>query len=583
MSGVDSSEWLADAVYFKYKRFSTFLFWSSILFWIAYLIDNFWNIVEAGGLLNFITKTSYEYTLKFLQMIIVLPSLWSICAFSLAYLLASRYIPLLREVYQIDYLKYALFSATGLIFGAVGVVSTNFVDMFVALEGISMVVLFMFLQGFGHYASESLFFRFFINNVYCTTLFSYGISFFLIVGQSPNYREFRLILLMRELFASRDYLLNQKVSMASSHWELFLLLGFICFIGSFLFKLGGYPFQSIIPDLFGGGTLFFLIYYVVFVKMYYIYILSKFVFGAFLGWSSILCPVLFIAGVLSILHGTYATLFEMDFMRFVGTSSIPQMGFVILGFSLADFEGLKLAYLFAIVYVVTTFLLMYTFGSVAFKRLPTLRHTAPNKGEPQGSEGLTITDRYPEFIDWNDIHQNAEFYSYANGYHYVTNVRQRIRETKYGEIYVVPYLTQAAAFCSFAALPPFIGFFSKYYLMMEYAATWPVFVLWVLLIINTVSSFYYLRLVVCLIYAVRAAMREQALRKDLRSNTEKASDEYCAAIPLKEILKSTTASKLLLVSIVDLFVFRAMVSTTVIFSAFTIQASQHWVHAFFSC
>ena len=577
MSGVNSSEWLVEAVYFKYKRFSTFLFWSSLVLWTLYLINNFWNIVEAGGLLNFITKTSYEYTLKFLHMLIVLPSLWSASLAALVYVIASRYLPILREVYKLDYLKYALFSMIGLIFGFVGAISHDFVEMFVALEGVSMVIIFMFLQGFGHYSSESLFFRFFINNVYCTMLFSYGLTFLLIAGKSTDYREFRLFLLTRDLFSARGFLLNQKVDMAMGQWELFIFLGFICLIGSFLFKLGGYPFQSIIPDLFAGGTLFFLIYYVVFIKMYYIYILSKFVFGAFLGWSSILCPLLFIAGILSILHGTYATLFEMDFMRFVGTSSIPQMGFVLLGFSLANLEGLKMAYFFALVYVLTTFLLMYTFGSVVFKRLPTQHRIGPYLGSDEETGKMAILSGYPDFINWKDIHQNAEFYSYANGYHYVTNIRQRIRDTKYGEIYVVPYLTQAAAFCSFAALPPFIGFLSKYYLMLEYAATWPVFVLWALLLINLLSSFYYLRLVVYLVYAVRAAMREQAFYKLFKTKSERVLDRHFATIPLTEILRDTKASKLLLVSVVDLFVFRAMVSTTFIFSAFMLQAGQHWV------
>lgn len=167
-------------------------------------------------------------------------------------------------------------------------------------------------------------------------------------------------------------------------------------IVSFFFKLGGYPFQSIVPDLFAGSSLVFLIYYVVFIKVYYMYILSKFVYGAFLGWSSLISPVVFLAGIFSIVHGTYATLFEADFIKFIGTSSVPQMGLVLLGFSLANNDGLELAYFFILVYVSTTLLLIYTFCSLQLKRVPAPYRLTQKDYEPTNGMPLPETSsRYP--------------------------------------------------------------------------------------------------------------------------------------------------------------------------------------------
>lgn len=126
------------------------------------------------------------------------------------------------------------------------------------------------------------------------------------------------------------------------------------------------------------------------------YILSKFVYGAFLGWSALVSPVVFLAGIFSIVHGTYATLFESDFIRFIGTSSVPQMGLVLLGFSLANSDGLELAYFFILVYVCTTLLLIYTFCSIQLKRSPAPYKLTKKSYEPSTYTSLPeASPRYP--------------------------------------------------------------------------------------------------------------------------------------------------------------------------------------------
>lgn len=65
---------------------------------------------------------------------------------------------------------------------------------------------------------------------------------------------------------------------------------------------------------------------------------------------------------------------------------------------------------------------------------------------------------------------NANYTHHANNFFYISTTHLRMLATQHGDLFATPYLTQAAVFCSFAALPPFIGFFSKYYLILEYAA-----------------------------------------------------------------------------------------------------------------
>lgn len=151
----------------------------------------------------------------------------------------------------------------------------------------------------------------------------------------------------------------------------------------------------------------------------------------------------------------------------------------------------------------------------------------------------------------------------------------RIRTTQHGDLFATPYLTQAAVFCSFAALPPFIGFFSKYYLILEYAAAWPLIILWLLLVLNIISSFYYLQLVLHLIGAVRMALRQRPEKKRrLSSIHKKSTGRLKVALVPGYTNQNSTGTNLLIITILDICIFRAMLVLTFVFSAASVQAAQ---------
>lgn len=159
-----------------------------------------------GGLRLFIKYSTYVFTTAFFNMSTLLPLGWLFVLVVLTYWVFSRYtLPLKKRQLYPEYLKTMLLSISGLIIGGLGLISADFIETFAALEGISIVVLFMFMQGFGQYSMESLFLRFFINNVYCTMTFSYGITLFLYAGKCTNYHEFRLALLVKELLVTKNY------------------------------------------------------------------------------------------------------------------------------------------------------------------------------------------------------------------------------------------------------------------------------------------------------------------------------------------------------------------------------------------
>lgn len=221
----------------------------------------------------------------------------------------------------------------------------------------------------------------------------------------------------------------------------------------FLFKLGAVPFHFWAPDVYEGSPLASTIIFSILTKPILINLFLKWIFMIGNLYFS-LYKFLALVGLLSIMVGTFLALKQKRFKRLVIYSSIAQVGFLLLSLSLNNYDGMVYTYFFLIVYVLTSILIwgnisvLYTF------------ETKYNIFFRQKTSSLFISNLNNMF-DYN--------YSWAI-------------------LFIV-------IFFSVAGIPPFVGFISKIYILLELLYSKLQILSILVLLISSISIFYYIRII----------------------------------------------------------------------------------------
>jgi NADH-quinone oxidoreductase subunit N len=173
-----------------------------------------------------------------------------------------------------------------------------------------------------------------------------------------------------------------------------------------------------------------------------------------LGAKIFLCfwrPVFFVSAISSIVVGGLGALRQTRIKRFIGYTSINQMGYLLIGISSGDFFGLQASFLFLFFYIVT--------GFIFFAVLLQINDFA------SGKEVLFI----------NQLNQFGEEHSY------------------------LAFILALSLF-SMAGIPPLVGFFGKFFLFFSAYKAGNLSLIIIASVMNVVSAFYYLRLVKCMFF-----------------------------------------------------------------------------------
>jgi NADH-quinone oxidoreductase subunit N len=94
-------------------------------------------------------------------------------------------------------------------------------------------------------------------------------------------------------------------------------------------------------------------------------VFSKLLIQVFFTLYNIWCPFVIIAAVGSLFFGCIGALFQYKLKRFIGYTSINQIGYILLGLSLGTIEGLTASYNFIIFYLIVNtlfFIFLITFS-----------------------------------------------------------------------------------------------------------------------------------------------------------------------------------------------------------------------------
>ena len=168
---------------------------------------------------------------------------------------------------------------------------------------------------------------------------------------------------------------------------------------------------------------------------------------------SFFLPVIQILALFSIAYGTIAGLYEFRLKRFLGFSTISNMGFIILGFSLNNVLGFSAALLYTFVYLFTV---------IAFFGLLMLFSMEINLSK----ENFTL-----ESLELKEIF-SLQYYSKHYAY----------------------LLSFTVIILSLAGIPPLAGFFIKFTLLKACFLSGNYFLGFLIFLLSVLSLGFYLRL-----------------------------------------------------------------------------------------
>ena len=229
---------------------------------------------------------------------------------------------------------------------------------------------------------------------------------------------------------------------STNEWVLLLGLGFI--LSGLAFKLSVVPFHMWAPDVYEGSPTSTTLFLASVPKIAALAMTCRLLttgFESFInGWQQILC----ILALFSILFGSVAAIAQFNLKRLLAYSSISHMGFAIIGLASGTPEGIASLVSYMIIYLVMTV-------------------------------GIFCVVLTMENFDSNSLNIES---------------LMGLSESKPNLAILITFLL-----CSMAGLPPFLGFFAKYYVFVAAIDAGLVEVVIFAVIGSVVGSFYYLRLV----------------------------------------------------------------------------------------
>lgn len=289
-----------------------------------------------------------------------------------------------------------------------------------------------------------------------------GLKYFILGALSSSILLFGLSLIYGTL-GHTNYLLITKSIIAITHEQNIphtLIIGLILLISAFFFKLTAVPFHIWSPDVYEGVPFSVLIFLTTIPKLSFFSILVKLLYTVFFDLYMVWQPLLLWTAFITILFSSITTLFQKKIKRFIAYSSINHVGYILIGLASGTLLGLHSVFF----YIFTYLMMMFTFfGLLALfpKNL------------------IYITD--------------------------LINLRN----------YPFLKILMIVIFFSMAGLPPLIGFFSKFYIILASIESQGYFLTSLVIGCSVISAFYYLRIIKILQFEMIQHIKVKIFQKSL--------------------------------------------------------------------
>lgn len=231
-----------------------------------------------------------------------------------------------------------------------------------------------------------------------------------------------------------------------------VMFGFLLVVTAMFFKVSAAPFHMWTPDVYEGSASIVTTFFATVVKFASVMVLMNLFSSLVIGWIGI-NKVLICAGILSIIIGSLGAIFQKNLKRLLAYSSIGHVGFALLSISSLSSLGFSSAVLYMIVYA------LISLGSFGFLNLI------------QNPDGAEVSDTSDEKI-------------------FAISSLAGLSKTN-----PVMAFSLSVLMFSTAGIPPFAGFFSKFYVLLAIIERMSFIAATIAVLFSVVSAFYYLRII----------------------------------------------------------------------------------------
>jgi NADH-ubiquinone oxidoreductase chain 2 len=252
-----------------------------------------------------------------------------------------------------------------------------------------------------------------------------------------------------------------------------LNLGLILIIIGLLFKLAAAPLHNWAPDVYAESPTKVTIWLTILPKISILCILLEILShiplstSNYMGLELQIKNLLLISSLFSLLIGTVVGLSQIKIKRLLAYSTISHIGFILLALAINSQSSIESLIFYIIQYSITnmnTFLIIIALSYIIY---PTFVYLCPESRSGQGKDAKSETD----------INLISELKS---------------------QFFLNPLLSLSLIICLFsmAGIPPFIGFFSKQFVLFSAIDTGYYYISFIAIITSVISAYYYLNLII---------------------------------------------------------------------------------------
>jgi len=233
-------------------------------------------------------------------------------------------------------------------------------------------------------------------------------------------------------------------STLDSQETLILNFGLVFLVIGVAFKLGAVPFHMWVPDVYQGSPTSVTMFLSTAPKIAAVALLVRLLIDGLGDFQHYWADLFMVLAVLSIAVGSLVALTQVNIKRMLAYSTISHVGFVLLGFMTGVVEGYGSAVFYVLVYILMS---LAAFGSII----------ALNRN---GFEADQISD-------FRGLSKHSPWFA----------------------------LIMLVVMLSMAGVPPFIGFYSKLFIIQQVVSEGYVILAVVAVIFAVISAYYYLQVI----------------------------------------------------------------------------------------
>jgi NADH:ubiquinone oxidoreductase subunit 2 (subunit N) len=403
---------------------------------------------------------------------------------------------------KINLFEYVIFTLLSCLGGCWLVASYDFFTMYLTIELLSLP-----LYGLASIKSRSLLsteagLKYFILGAFSSGVFLFGVSLIYLATGSLSFSEIGQLFAgvgpMEQLLSSG----NTSVSYIAA-----FSMGMLLVMIGLLFKLTAVPFHMWAPDVYEGAPTPVTAYFATVPKLAVFAVTVRIFYVTFFDISLEWQKAITLCAIGSMILGTLGAMVQkLDLKRLLAYSAIGNAGYMLLGISAGNLEGLQGLLLFAVIYIVMSI--------NAFATILTLRSSKSS------AEALSQST-----FHWEQDHSNSRVLFYQNknrtlpasgsstsadqeawlhgayiprqlalgSQNSLGNLKGIMQFRTISKTNPLLAITIAFMFFSMAGVPPLAGFLGKMYLFFAAVNGGLYLAVFVAIVTNVIGSFYYIR------------------------------------------------------------------------------------------